>query len=376
MLISDVLLSCNILNNDVIYIMKSIYILMGFFLGLSSFINAQENNAQENKESMFDFSSNIKTKNKEKLNESPYAMFGDTTIILKTEHERNLDHSLKIPLIEDNKQVGFFELDFQTGVASIFDMNRILITEEKLSNDQFARFLTIDPHAEKYYSWSPYAYVGNNPMRFIDPDGRDWIENNKTGNVEWRKEINQDNVPKGYNYVGTEYQGISILKFEPTNYETSKGHYSVLAIEIGYKDPSTGEQSNYNWVQTVERNDLPLTIDPVKDNGNRPFYQDKAWNKESQNVNGYNAVFSDKPNENQSNGYFNAELSLMSNTPDAIQYGNKTYAPNSGIQGQKIYNPIITVNYGFSVKNGNMSTSPIRVVQPSSFQMRAIRKIP
>lgn len=78
MLISDVLLSCNILNNDVIHIMKSIYILMGFFLGLSSFINAQEN-----KESMFDFSSNIKTKNKEKLNESPYAMFGDTTIVLK-----------------------------------------------------------------------------------------------------------------------------------------------------------------------------------------------------------------------------------------------------------------------------------------------------
>lgn len=75
--------------------MKSIYILIGFFLVLSNLINAQEN-----KESMFDFISNIETKKKEKLSDSPYAIFGDNTTVLKTDHERNLDHSLKIPLIE------------------------------------------------------------------------------------------------------------------------------------------------------------------------------------------------------------------------------------------------------------------------------------
>lgn len=36
-----------------------------------------------------------------------------------------------------------------------------------------SRFLTIDPHAERYYNWSPYVYCFNNPMKYIDPDGRD-----------------------------------------------------------------------------------------------------------------------------------------------------------------------------------------------------------
>ncbi len=31
---------------------------------------------------------------------------------------------------------------------------------------------TIDPLAEKYYSISPYAWCGNNPVNRIDPDGR------------------------------------------------------------------------------------------------------------------------------------------------------------------------------------------------------------
>lgn len=36
------------------------------------------------------------------------------------------------------------------------------------------RWGTIDPMAEKYYSDGAYNYVSNNPVSRIDPDGRDW----------------------------------------------------------------------------------------------------------------------------------------------------------------------------------------------------------
>jgi RHS repeat-associated protein len=43
---------------------------------------------------------------------------------------------------------------------------------------------TMDPHAENYYSTSPYVQYGNNPVNNIDPDGKDYIltidmENNR-----------------------------------------------------------------------------------------------------------------------------------------------------------------------------------------------------
>ena len=34
------------------------------------------------------------------------------------------------------------------------------------------QFTTPDPLLEEYYSWSPYVYCMNNPMKYVDPDGK------------------------------------------------------------------------------------------------------------------------------------------------------------------------------------------------------------
>ena len=40
---------------------------------------------------------------------------------------------------------------------------------------QIGRWTTPDPHADRYYQWSPFIYVYNNPVNAIDPDGRDGV---------------------------------------------------------------------------------------------------------------------------------------------------------------------------------------------------------
>ena len=63
------------------------------------------------------------------------------------------------------------------------------------------RFTTMDQMAEKYYSVSPYAYCGNNPINAIDPNGMDWYKD-KDGTYQFRPEVHsQQDLDKGQTYL-------------------------------------------------------------------------------------------------------------------------------------------------------------------------------
>lgn len=59
---------------------------------------------------------------------------------------------------------------------------------KNLGKEQPARWLSVDPLADKYPGWSPYHYSLNNPLRYIDPNGMWSAERDENGNIIARYE--------------------------------------------------------------------------------------------------------------------------------------------------------------------------------------------
>ena len=109
------------------------------------------------------------------------------------------------------------------------------------------RWFTVDPMAEKYLSFSPYVYVGNNPVNRVDPTGMDWVED-ENGNVIWRAEYTKDNLPEGYKYIGTEYT-IGDTKF--TQKTNKKGEVSLYASKVENKNSDQTSTQNATFAPAL-----------------------------------------------------------------------------------------------------------------------------
>ena len=64
-----------------------------------------------------------------------------------------------------------------------------------MDHELMTMWLSVDPMSDKYPSISPYAYCAWNPVKLVDPDGRDiWDLNSKTGELIWREASENDRI--------------------------------------------------------------------------------------------------------------------------------------------------------------------------------------
>jgi len=83
-------------------------------------------------------------------------------------------------------------------------------------NPRVSLWLNVDPSTESRPSFSPYIYAGNNPVKYFDPDGKDWYMNLKTGNYKWFD--GSENIDGYANLTGSGARSIPIIQ------KTTDGH--------------------------------------------------------------------------------------------------------------------------------------------------------
>ena len=66
-----------------------------------------------------------------------------------------------------------------------------------MDHELMTGWLSVDPMADKYPSISPYAYCAWNPVKLVDPDGRDVWNLTDDGKLVWVKKANYEKIQKG-----------------------------------------------------------------------------------------------------------------------------------------------------------------------------------
>ena len=119
------------------------------------------------------------------------------------------------------------------------------------------RFMTIDSLAEKYYSISPYAYCANNPVRYVDTDGK-WIVGTDGKPVVFSQEIGWSKNAS----IDVRIVGNAMLKTRTGQERLNAMFYNDEKISITLSSDIVIEKGGYSLGQN-ERTGQKLS----KDNG-------------------------------------------------------------------------------------------------------------
>lgn len=104
------------------------------------------------------------------------------------------------------------------------------------------RWMNIDPLAEKYTSFSPYVYVANNPVIYVDPDGKELILTGDKKNVDRTVAVANQGI--GKNIVKVDKNGNVTMKTLSSKQlsklsSEQQGMYGVMKDVIGKKGEVT-----------------------------------------------------------------------------------------------------------------------------------------
>ena len=114
-------------------------------------------------------------------------------------------------------------------------------------NPKDTRWISVDPLFEKYVGMSPYNYCAGNPVRLVDVDGRDYLQNENGEMQYFPFDLKQHGAIEGENFNITINDKVYSGIYRGKTYDD--GNYYWGLFGIGYKSGSRGAKI----IQTIDK---------------------------------------------------------------------------------------------------------------------------
>ena len=131
-------------------------------------------------------------------NANPYSIFGYES---KIEYKLPMDKLFRINNTDTASPIKAITIDFDNSLLYFLAEYDVILDTMTVNSEDILIWLSVDPLAHKYPHLSPYVYCANNPLKFIDPDGRTIVD--ADGNTVYTHENGwAKGVDKGTRRIG------------------------------------------------------------------------------------------------------------------------------------------------------------------------------